>query len=62
VDVFTGRNGIVNALRSIWVEEGVAGLTRGLGARVLVNAPSAAISWTTYELVKSVLLKVSSSS
>ena len=51
------RRGIVGALRTIWIEDGAAGLMRGFGARMLLSAPSAAISWTTYEFVKSLLLR-----
>lgn len=50
-------HGIVGALRAIWADEGAAGLMRGFGARMLLNAPSAAISWTTYEFVKSLFLQ-----
>jgi hypothetical protein len=50
-------HGIVSALRAIWADEGAAGLMRGFGARMLLNAPSAAISWTTYEFVKSLFLQ-----
>ena len=57
---FPALTGIVRSLHVIWLEEGVLGLTRGLGARMLVNAPSAAISWTTYEFVKSLLLQLGS--
>lgn len=50
--------GLGDALRSIVREEGLRGLMRGSVARLLVHAPSAAISWTTYEAAKSLLLKV----
>lgn len=48
--------GLVSALKGIFREEGWTGLMRGARPRVLVNAPSAAISWTTYEIGKSILL------
>lgn len=59
----TGRSreatyrGLVDALKGIVREDGLRGLLRGSMARVMVNAPSAAISWTTYEAAKSLLLK-----
>ena len=50
--------GLGDALRRIAMEEGVRGLMRGSLARLVVHVPAAAISWTTYEAAKSVLLKV----
>ncbi len=46
--------------QDLFREEGVNGLFRGLRARVAVNAPSQAISWATYELVKGLLFRVAS--
>mmetsp|Transcript_19636 Transcript_19636/g.35402 ORF Transcript_19636/g.35402 Transcript_19636/m.35402 type:complete len:298 (-) Transcript_19636:173-1066(-) len=48
-------NGVVPVLRQIAREEGAAALWRGLWPRVLVNAPSAAICWGTYETMKDLL-------
>lgn len=42
--------------REQWKLEGVSGMFRGVRARVVVNAPSQAISWATYELVKRIIL------
>jgi len=48
--------GMLDALRGIFVDEGIRGLMRGAGPRLLVHAPAAAISWTSYEAAKSFLL------
>mmetsp|Transcript_7382 Transcript_7382/g.9361 ORF Transcript_7382/g.9361 Transcript_7382/m.9361 type:complete len:384 (-) Transcript_7382:1070-2221(-) len=48
-------NGLLDALKTIYAEEGAAGFARGLRPRLMVNAPSVAISWTAYETAKSVL-------
>lgn len=45
-------DGILGMLRHILRQEGVAGLFRGLGPRVLLAAPSAAVSWGTYETIR----------
>lgn len=50
--------GLVDALRSIRVEEGIPGLFRGVRARVLFHMPAAAVCWTTYEFCKHVLRRV----
>jgi solute carrier family 25 iron transporter 28/37 len=47
--------GFVHAAQSIWRQEGYRGFLRGVSARMLVHAPSVAISWTTYETVKAAL-------
>lgn len=39
----------------IWAEDGMRGFMRGIVPRMLVSAPSAAISWTAYEAMKSML-------
>lgn len=49
--------GNFSALRTIWRNEGVRGLFRGVVPRMLIHAPSVAISWTTYETIKEVLVK-----
>jgi len=36
-------------------EEGFKGFFRGLGSRMLILAPSSAISWASYETIKSYL-------
>ena len=47
--------GMLSTARQILKEEGWWAFTSGLRVRVLTNAPAVAISWTTYELFKSVL-------
>lgn len=47
--------GLGDALRSIRVEEGYAGLMRGIRPRVLFHMPAAAVCWTTYEFCKHLL-------
>ncbi len=44
--------GMTDALSAIYVEEGVAGLMRGVRARIMFQAPAAAVCWTTYEFCK----------
>jgi solute carrier family 25 (mitochondrial iron transporter), member 28/37 len=41
--------------RSVVAEEGYISLLRGAVPRILVHAPSVAISWTAYEFAKSIL-------
>jgi len=47
--------GLLDAARKIVRSEGPAGFFRGLAPRMLVHAPSAAISWGTYEALKGAL-------
>ena len=47
--------GLIDAARKVVSSEGAGGLFRGLGARMAVHAPSAAISWGTYEALKNAL-------
>lgn len=49
--------GLADALRSIRVEEGYAGLMRGVKPRVLFHMPAAAVCWTTYEFCKHLMDK-----
>mmetsp|Transcript_14227 Transcript_14227/g.21045 ORF Transcript_14227/g.21045 Transcript_14227/m.21045 type:complete len:351 (+) Transcript_14227:184-1236(+) len=44
--------GFVDAAKQICAAEGWGGLFRGVFPRLLVNSPSVAISWTTYEMAK----------
>jgi len=44
------------ALRQIVGKEGFAGLYRGTVPRVLSHTPAVAISWTSYEIAKSIIL------
>ncbi len=41
--------------RALWATEGLRGFFRGAAARMAVNAPSQAISWASYEVVKGML-------
>eukprot|EP01100_Stratorugosa_tubuloviscum_P007349 TRINITY_DN3067_c0_g2_i2.p1 TRINITY_DN3067_c0_g2~~TRINITY_DN3067_c0_g2_i2.p1 ORF type:complete len:299 (+),score=131.32 TRINITY_DN3067_c0_g2_i2:94-990(+) len=45
-------SGMNNALKSIWIEEGVAGFCRGVRPRMISHSVSAAICWATYEFIK----------
>lgn len=47
--------GFVDAGRAIHAEFGAAGFFRGMVPRLLVSAPSVAVSWTAYEYGKSLL-------
>jgi solute carrier family 25 iron transporter 28/37 len=50
--------GSLQTAKVVFTEEGMKGFFRGLGARVLVHAPSVAISWTTYETIKHLLISM----
>jgi solute carrier family 25 iron transporter 28/37 len=41
--------------RAVVTEEGALSLLRGAVPRILVHAPSVAISWTAYEFAKGLL-------
>ncbi|KAL4508018.1 hypothetical protein ABPG72_021391 [Tetrahymena utriculariae] len=47
----------LQTLRLILQEEGVRGLFRGYGSRIIIFSPSSAISWASYETMKKYLLK-----
>ncbi|GBG25875.1 Mitoferrin [Hondaea fermentalgiana] len=47
--------GLVDTVKRVYQEEGLRGFSRGLKPRLMVHAPSVAISWTTYETAKSFL-------
>eukprot|EP01016_Furgasonia_blochmanni_P019624 TRINITY_DN2193_c0_g2_i1.p1 TRINITY_DN2193_c0_g2~~TRINITY_DN2193_c0_g2_i1.p1 ORF type:complete len:394 (+),score=18.81 TRINITY_DN2193_c0_g2_i1:161-1342(+) len=47
--------GVLHAVETIYKEEGMKGFTKGVGPRIFSQAPSAAISWATYESVKNFL-------
>jgi len=47
---------VSGTLAKIAREEGGAALWRGLQPRVLFHVPAAAVSWGTYETIKSLLL------
>lgn len=48
--------GMGEAAQAIYREAGMGGFTRGLVPRLLVSAPSVAVSWTAYECAKGFLL------
>jgi Mitochondrial carrier protein len=45
----------IQVIRHVIKEEGYMGFLRGLAPRMMLHAPAVAISWTTYETVKSAL-------
>ncbi|KAF4127850.1 Mitochondrial carrier protein, partial [Phytophthora infestans] len=47
--------GLMDALVQIKAQEGFAGFFRGVYPRLLVHAPSVAVSWTTFEVLKKTL-------
>jgi len=54
--------GLLSAFRGILQEQGLRGFMRGVGPRVLLAAPAAAISWGTYETICSSLSQMTSES
>jgi hypothetical protein len=48
----------VQTVKRIYSEEGLRAFWRGAFPRTMVQAPSAAISWTAYEFAKSCLVDV----
>lgn len=46
---------VVDAAKKIYAESGVLGFFRGLKMRILIQCPSSAISWGTYEMFKRAL-------
>ena len=50
--------GAMDVARAMLREEGASSFFRGLGARVLTHMPAMAISWATYETVKSALTRI----
>ena len=47
--------GVFNAFRMIYLQNGIAGYSKGLTARVMFATPSTAISWSVYEFIKQFL-------
>lgn len=47
--------GILGALRTIYIMNGLTGFFKGIRARVLYQMPGTAISWSVYELFKHVM-------
>ena len=50
-----GFKSAVQVMRHMIREEGYIGFLRGLTPRMMLHAPAVAISWTTYETVKSLI-------
>ena len=51
---------IVSTIKLVYKNEGTSAFTRGIGPRMLINVPSTALSWGTYELIKGFLSKKNS--
>jgi len=51
-------SGIVSTMTVIFQEEGIRGFFRGLGPRVALAMPSAAICWGTYETIRMLLTQL----
>jgi len=51
-DVGKTYSGMVDALTTIWREEGIYGYMRGVRPRMVFHATSGAICWSVYEFVK----------
>jgi len=52
--------GLFRAVATVYTLGGPGGFFRGMVARVLYQMPSTAISWTTYEFFKFILIKKTS--
>ena len=48
-------NGMVEAVKTIYTEKGLAGFGKGMSARILFHVPSTAICWSVYEFFKHVI-------
>lgn len=46
---------ILSTIKTILKEEGPRGFVKGIVPRIMVQAPSSAISWTAYEMLKKML-------
>lgn len=53
--------GLIDVMRSVYMEHGFKGLWRGAGARVLFQSPSVAITMTMYEECRALWMRVLSS-
>lgn len=49
--------GTLGVVRQLWREGGAAAFFRGAATRMAAHAPSAALSWASYEMCKSLLLR-----
>lgn len=48
---------VKSTIMTMFKEEGVKGFTKGLLPRILGQAPSAAVSWATYDTIQNFLVK-----
>jgi len=48
---------ILSTIKTILKEEGAKGFVKGVVPRILTHAPSSAVSWTAYEMIKKFLHK-----
>lgn len=55
-------HGMFQTAKLLYIEAGFKGFYRGVSARILIHAPSVAISWTTYETIKHLFVAASGSS
>jgi len=54
-DVGKHYSGMVDAMKTIWKEEGTAGYLRGIKPRIVFHSMSSAIVWSVYEYFKFIL-------
>lgn len=45
----------LSSIKIVYRQEGIYAFTKGLAPRMCINVPSTALSWGTYELIKSFL-------
>ena len=50
-------NGIWHTVTMIMKEEGIRGFAKGVLPRIISTAPSSAVSWSVYEIIKRSLIK-----
>jgi len=48
---------VVTTAKYIYKHEGISSFSKGILPRLSINVPATALSWGTYELVKSFLVK-----
>ena len=47
----------MHTIRTILTEEGIKGFRKGVLPRIISTAPSSAVSWSVYEIIKRSLIK-----
>jgi hypothetical protein len=50
-------NNIMDTIRIIWQEDGIAGFFRGMKMRVMIQSTSSGIAWGTYQIIKEIFVK-----